>query len=283
MLELRIMSPSPEGFVKAIEWNHEEIKAEVAAKVGYYKNLVYTDDQIKEAKTDRATLKKFVAALEDKRKEIKKQCLAPYESFEKQMKEITAIVNEPIGLIDKQVKEFEEKRREEKCEKIREVFESMNFWPFVGFDKIFRPEWLNSSVSMKRIEEELKAEHERIDRDVTSLNQIPEFSFEAAEVYKKTLDLNLALARGRELSDIAKRKAEFEAEQERARAEVASRPELSSDTVEPAISPKEVVSHPEEAASIVRRPVSFRCWLTIEDATALKEFFQARNIEYEAI
>lgn len=283
MLELRIISPSPEGFVKAIEWNHEEIKAEVAAKVGHYKNLVYTDDQIKEAKADRAALKKFVTALEDKRKEIKKQCLAPYESFERQMKEITAIVNEPIGLIDRQVKEFEEKRREEKREKILELFRSMNFWPFVGFDKIFRPEWLNSSVSMKRIEEELRAEHERIDRDVTSLNQIPEFSFEAGEVYKKTLDLNLALAKGRELSDIAKRKAEFEAEQERVRAEAASRPEPVPDMTGPVMPPKEAVPYPEDAAPIVRRPVSFRCWLTIEDATALKEFFQARNIEYEAI
>lgn len=283
MLELRIISPSPEGFVKAIEWNHEEIKAEVSAKVGYYKNLVYTDDQIKEAKADRAALKKFVTALEDKRKEIKKQCLAPYESFERQMKEITAIVNEPIALIDGQVKEFEEKRREEKREKILELFRSINFWPFVEFDKIFRPEWLNSSVSMKKIEEELKVEHERIDRDVLSIEQIPGFSFEAAEVYKKTLDLNLALAKGRELSDIAKRRAEFEAKQEHARAATTSGLEAVPDMAEPIMPIKEAVPHPEDVTSVTRRPVSFRCWLTIEDATALKEFFQARNIEYEVI
>ena len=35
-------------------------------------NLVYTADQVKDAKNDRANLNKFVEALESKRKEIKK-------------------------------------------------------------------------------------------------------------------------------------------------------------------------------------------------------------------
>ena len=46
-------------------------------------NLVYTADQIKDAKKDRAKLNKFVTALEDKRKEIKKQVMQPYTAFEK--------------------------------------------------------------------------------------------------------------------------------------------------------------------------------------------------------
>ena len=58
-LELKIVSPSPEGFVQEIIWNADEIAEEVAAKVGYYKNLVYTEDQVTEAKKDRAKLRKF--------------------------------------------------------------------------------------------------------------------------------------------------------------------------------------------------------------------------------
>ena len=45
-LELKIISPSEEGFVKQIVWNADEIAEYVAGRVGYYKNLVYTDDQI---------------------------------------------------------------------------------------------------------------------------------------------------------------------------------------------------------------------------------------------
>lgn len=86
-MELKIYSPTEEGFLKSIEWNHEEIKREVAERVRYYKNLAYTDDQIADAKKDRATLNKFVQELEATRKAVKKQCLAPYEDFEKKIKE----------------------------------------------------------------------------------------------------------------------------------------------------------------------------------------------------
>ena len=53
-MEFKIISPGADGFIKAIEWNNEEIKAEMAAKVADYKMMVYSDDQIKDAKKDRA-------------------------------------------------------------------------------------------------------------------------------------------------------------------------------------------------------------------------------------
>ena len=113
-MELKIYSPQERDFVQVITWNNEEIKAEVAEKVQHYKSLVYTETEIKAAKADRATLNKFVTALENKRKEVKKQCMAPYEQFEAQIKEIIAIVNEHIQLIDTQIKDFEEKKKAEK-------------------------------------------------------------------------------------------------------------------------------------------------------------------------
>ena len=58
-------------FPEIIEFNFDDLKNEITEKVSYYANLVYTDDQIKEAKADRAKLNKFVSALEDKRKEVK--------------------------------------------------------------------------------------------------------------------------------------------------------------------------------------------------------------------
>jgi len=49
-MELKIYNPSEEnGFLKAIEWNYEELKAELSQKLEDYKGLVYTEEQIKEA------------------------------------------------------------------------------------------------------------------------------------------------------------------------------------------------------------------------------------------
>ena len=48
-MELKIISPTPEGFVKEILWNADEISKEIDEKIGYYKNLVYTEEQVTEA------------------------------------------------------------------------------------------------------------------------------------------------------------------------------------------------------------------------------------------
>lgn len=43
MLELKILSPQEDGFVREIEWNHEEIKAGIAAMMEDYRGLVFTE------------------------------------------------------------------------------------------------------------------------------------------------------------------------------------------------------------------------------------------------
>ena len=39
-MELKIISPQEGGFVKEIQWNNEELKAEISEKMQDYKNLV---------------------------------------------------------------------------------------------------------------------------------------------------------------------------------------------------------------------------------------------------
>ena len=65
-MELKIYNPSEDGFIKAIEWNYDELKAELVKKLEYYKGLVYTEDQIKEAKADRAKLNALTTAIDEK-------------------------------------------------------------------------------------------------------------------------------------------------------------------------------------------------------------------------
>lgn len=283
-MELKIYNPTEDGFIKAIDWNHEEIKKEVSAKVSYYKDLVYTDEQIKDAKADRATLNKFVTALEDKRKEIKKQCLAPYESFERQMKEIVAIVQEPIALIDAQVKGYEEKQKQDKLEQVKALWDSMEHPAELTFDKVFVDKFLNASTSMKLIENYFNDDIARFNRDMATIEKLPEYSFEAKQVYISTLSINQALDEAHRLSDVAKKKAEYEAEQARLAAEA----EFAKNMNPPV---EEVCDIPHEAFEDCRQNqkepakqwISFSALLSTEDALALKEFFNSRNIEFKAI
>ena len=287
-MELKIYSPTEEGFLKSIEWHHEEIKREVAERVRYYKNLAYTDDQIADAKKDRATLNKFVQELEATRKAVKKQCLAPYEDFEKKIKEIVQIVNEPIQLIDQQIKAADQLEKDEKKKAIEKLFVAIGFQPFVTLDMIWDEKWLNKSASLTKVESQLKEIMYRIGEEIGTIHSLPEFSFEAMEVYKKTLDLTQAIKKGQELADIQKRKEEAlarqKAEEERRKAEEAAagkeseNPEDAADTHD---APKKAEEN--DYTRVVSEPVmriDFRVWGTKEQILALRDYMKQNNLKF---
>lgn len=208
-MELKIISPTADGFIKAIEWNYEELKTEMAAKVADYKNLVYSDDQIKDAKKDRAELNKLIKAMEDKRKEIKVLCLEPYNNFEKQIKDLVAIVNEPIEIIDSQIKAYEEEQRQKKIAEIREYYAGKGCE--IELEKFYDKKWENVSVTMAAVKTAIDAKVDEINADLKILGAETEYSFEAIDVYKKTLDIRYAMSEIQRLKDLAQRKAEHDA------------------------------------------------------------------------
>ena len=72
-----------------ILFNYEELKAELTEKVQHYETLVYTDDQIKEAKADRATLNKLKKALSDERIRREREYMQPFNSIHRRVKIIS--------------------------------------------------------------------------------------------------------------------------------------------------------------------------------------------------
>lgn len=288
-MELQIYNPTADGFLKSIDWNHEEIKKEVAEKVEYYKTLVYTEDQVKDAKADRATLNKFVKALEDKRKEIKKQCLAPYDKFEAEMKEVLAIVNEPIGLIDSQIKGFEEEQKAKKLEDVKQAFADAGFQEFVKFEQIFDSKWLNKSKSLSSIKDEMNDLHNKIGTEVKTINSLPAFSFEALAVYKETLDISQAITEGQRLERIQKEKEAHEAEMKAKAEEAAMLAEAQAheaakqeaEKVQDQQTP-DPVKEPEQAPEPVDQPAPRRKRVVLE-IVASEENFDAINEFYREL
>ena len=181
-MELKIISPGENGFLKEIQWNQEEVKAWVAARVQDYKNIAYTEDQVKDMKKDRADLNKLRTAFESERKRLKKVCMEPYNLFEQQGKEAVALMDEPIQLIDSQLYELEERRKQQKKKDIEALFDTIGFQTFVTLENIFDQKWLNASVSLGKIEEQMKSIMYKIGTDVATIGNLPEFYFEAMEL-----------------------------------------------------------------------------------------------------
>ena len=272
-MELKILSPQEGGFVKEIQWNNEELKAEISEKMQDYKNLVFTEETIKEAKKDRANLNKLKNAFEDERKRIKKLCMAPYDEFEKQVKELIALIDEPIRLIDSQIKEVEEKRRSDKRKEIEALFPTIGFQAFVTLDMIWDEKWLNATVSMTKVEEQMKTRMYQIGDDVFTIHSLPEFSFEAMEVYKKTLDLTKAIQEGQRLSEIQKRKAAYEEEQ-RKKEEAAKQA-----AIQPANKPEPDQSEvKEENGELIQ--LDFRVWGSREQIMGLRQYLTDNKIKF---
>lgn len=287
-MELRIMSPQDGGFAKEIQWNNEELKAEIAAKMTEYEGLVFTEDTIKDAKKDRATLNKLKTAFEDERKRIKKAYMDPYNKFESQVKEVVALIERPIGLIDSQIKEVEENKKLQKKKDIEELFQGIGFQSFVTLDKIFDNKWLNATVSMTSIETQMKERIFQIGSDIHAINQLPEFSFEAMETYKETLDLGRAISEGQKLADIQKRKIAQEEERRRLQQEAEERKRREAER-EKAEKEKMTVSVAEslrteilEKAVIQEQvyTIDFRVTATKTQLDLLKNFLKESNITY---
>lgn len=290
-MELRV---NEVAIPEKISFNYEELKAELTEKVAFYETLVYTDDQVKDAKADRATLNKLKKTLNDERIRREKEYMQPFNEFKAQVNEIIGIIDKPIAVIDKQVKEFEDQKKVNKQNAIEELFATIGFQNFVTLEKIWDPKWLNASVSMKSIEEQMRSRMYQIGDDVLTLHNLPEFGFEATEVYKQTLDINKAIKEAQRMAEITKAKADAEAkkkaaeesrkaEEERKAQEIKEEQRViaPAEPNEQAVTPSEPVQSADSTPE--RMLVRFEVLLTTEDAYALKEFFKSRSIEFKAI
>lgn len=258
---------------EVIHFNYEELKKELTEKVSKYDGLVYTEAELKDAKADRAQLNKFKKALNDERLRQEKEYMTPFNVFKDQINELIGIIDKPVGMIDKQVKDYEEKKKADKRIEIGSIWETYDRPEWLPLSRIFNERWLNAGYSIKQIREDIEGWLNRIDAEMVSLKELPEFSFEAIQVYKHTLDMNQAIQEGQRMAHIQKAKSEEEAAQSE------NQSILEAAGAEMAEGFKEGIEGRQEGGQWI----SFSACLTVSQAKALKEFFDSNNIEFKAI
>lgn len=176
--------------------NFEEIKANLSEKMEEYKTAVFTDDSIPDAKKYVASLRKLSANVDSKRKEVKSAYMQPYLDFESKVKELTGLINEPILFINGQVKDFEERQKAEKKEKILALYKEVatGIEDYIPLSKIFEPKWENKSVKLSAIKKELENYADSARQAIQTLESMNSEAFnKAIAVYKDTLNLSEAI------------------------------------------------------------------------------------------
>ena len=232
MQELQIIVNQQTGIITT---NFDDVKQALASQMEIYKSLDVTEENKTERKKDVATLRKMIKAVNDKRIEVKKECLKPYEDFEKQVRELIDIISEPINLLDNQIKEYEDKQRQEKINTIKQIFTEVagELAEYIALEQIYDSKWENVTTSIKSIREDITAKFIEIHSAITAIKATgSEKVQEALDRYYNNLDLASAITfinqyeqqkreierRMREQQE-RERQAELERERERIRRE----------------------------------------------------------------
>lgn len=294
-MELKIYNPQEEGFLQKIDWNFEELKKEITVASEEYAVSVYTDDAIKAAKADRAKLNKFVDAMEAKRKELKKKVMVPYEQFEKEEKELVAIVQRAIDNIDAQVKDYERRQREEKAAKIRDFYDANinDLEAYLPFERVFKPEYANAATTMKSVREEIAAMIQKVAEGLAILNEVDSpYAGDMKEVFLRTYDIGLAIAERNRLEAAEQKRKEYEAERTKAKAEQKARRKAEAQVVMAAgRKQEEKPAEPTAPAAILTPTVEtveeplhvldFRVYATSTQLAGLKQYLKTNGIRFE--
>lgn len=264
-----------------ITFNYEELRAELLSKVSVYETMVYTEDQVKEAKADRAALNRLKKALNDERIRQEKDYMQPFNTFKAQVGELVKIIDKSVSVVDKQVKEFEEQQKAEKLKAIEEYWHSVladNKVPeTVSFKQILDDKWLNASVSMKSIQGAIDGKLEQMAKDLAVSADLPSYSFEARECYMDTLDLAKAVSEAHRLQEQAEKRAAWEAEQQKRKEEAAAAPIKSTQVTANINDPDDIENCP------VRQWIGFQALLSADEARALGAWLRGNGIKYKAI
>lgn len=217
--ELVMKTDLAKAIPQAIEFNYDELKKQLPERLAYYKNLVVTEDSIKSAKADKATLNKLRTAFEEARKEVKRDCLRPYEDFNSKESKLVGMIDEAIQSIDEQVKNFDGQKKEAKKQQIEDFFNKTvgSLSELLPLEKIWDPRWLNVSYKLSDIEKEIQ---NAIFKVRNNINIIKAFGVDCEQQmldkYLEALDFSAAMAEKTRWEQQKRRLKEYEESQRKA-------------------------------------------------------------------
>jgi hypothetical protein len=284
-LEIQIYNPTQGQPLPPVKWNYDEVRQWIKDGLAKYEGLVYDESRMADAKKDRANLNKLAQAIDAKRREMKQLYLEPYEEFESQAKELTAMVKDQAAQIDAQVKSYETQKKEEK----RQMIEAELYAPMIGslselvpYNRLHEARWLNVTCSIPTISEELG---KKIDRIISGLDSIksldlpPELASHARDVFLKSFDLADAI------KDTERKRLLMEAIEKHNASESAqnaAQGDLNFGSVNTATNDQKADTA-QSGANLEEVVVEFRVKTTRAKLKALGEYMRANGIRPERI
>lgn len=148
-----------------IESNIDELENFMIAVKEKYHGWIVTEDEIKIAIEERTKLNKLEKTISEERKRIQKEANADIEKLIEKLKIAEKETKALSNSIAEQIKEFEEKEYQKKLGKIGEIKEQI-FSENKLLEQWFtvNEKWKNKTMALKKIEEEIKEQFEKLNK-----------------------------------------------------------------------------------------------------------------------
>lgn len=272
--------------LEPIKFNFEQLKQEITTKVENYKHIVYSEDNIKEAKTDRANFNKLAKALNDEKIRVKNIVLEPYLPFEKQCNELIDLVKEASANADTQIKNYEQQIKDEKLKQIMNFFlENVgDYADLINFDDIYNERWLNVTYKMEQIEKDIlhtlaktKTDMAVIDSQFKEEDINKQVKMEYFNNIANPSVLTMAILKGNTIIENNK-KLEMLKQKEESSQNITKNEEKITNSTENIT--QSLGNSPEDEELQI---LDFRVHVTQRQKFALKEFLKSNNIKFERV
>lgn len=255
----------------------------VAATLERYTPESYSEDNVDQAKADRAILNKAAKELNDRRIQIEREWNAPLQEFKGIVGDTVKMISDGSAKIDAVVKGVENKAKSEKLAAIEELWERKGI-TLLPLSKLWDDKWLNKTKRLPVVEKEIGEKLLKIEAELDTLAAVDTEDGDVLRAYYlDCLDLQRTLAYSATLKANRQRLQE---EQERRQAEAeaqATREAYVAPTAAPAPTtpttptayeaPEAVIPEVLERTMVVRG--------TREQLIALAEFMNAEGIWFK--
>lgn len=247
------------------EWAKRQTEAD--------RNLILsTDKDFETAKKRCADINRVVKSIEDKRKQVKKEYNAPYDMFEQELKEVTAVLNATRDNLWGQITKAEQEMKDKLEKHYRNYFESKveenGISSYRTWSQIFDAKWLNKGRKANTVLEEIDGKIATVKNELTAIKAL-QSEFESV--------LLVRYAEGHTMADIITYNSRIKAKKqavETGKQEVRENTQLISEKTD--IPTKETVT--DETEEIFA--TDFRVWTTKQQLAELGRYLRENGIKY---
>ena len=267
--------------------DYDQLKAKVLEDVSVFKGIIISEDNLDEAPKWRAELNKKAKRISDFRIAFEKDFKKRIEKSTSQLKELASFYADASNNIDVQVKEFDEKRKQEKNAAIGKIYADNigDMEQFLPLQKIYNDKWMNKGFALADIEKEIKSKVESAKDNIDAIHLLgTKYESQMISAYLVRFDMSDALKKKAELEQIdaemERRRKAAEEEAIRKQAEEQAQAAVENATVVPIEEeeePKEPVAEEQEYR------LAFEVFGSKEQLTALCNFIRENGYRYNRL